>query len=258
MMAAGLHGRTALLTAAARGIGLGSALRLAADGASVWITDRDAQALRQAGDQAAAAGVALRTLEADCTDPASIRAAVAAAHDADGRLDILVNNAGGSLHTPYAFEQESDEDWQRVLDLNVLGAVWACRAALPYLRVAGAGRIINFGSKAGRYGSLIAGANYAAAKGAIAALTRQLAMEFGPHGITVNCVCPGVVLTERTRGLWESRRTPAERERVLQDIPLRRHATVDDISGVVAFLASDDAAFVSGITLDVNGGQAMA
>src|SRR5690606_7722191 len=120
------------------------------------------------------------------------------------------------------------------------------------------GRTINFGSKAGRYGSLIAGANYAAAKGAIASLTRQLAMEFGPHGLTVTCICPGVVLTERTRGLWESRRTAAERERVLQDIPLRRHATVDDISGVVAFLASDDAAFVSGVTLDVNGGQAMA
>ncbi|MBL8334585.1 MAG: SDR family oxidoreductase, partial [Rubrivivax sp.] len=109
-----------------------------------------------------------------------------------------------------------------------------------------------------RFGSLIAGANYAAAKGAMAAVTRQLAQEFGPHGITVNCICPGVVMTERTRGLWAQRRSAEERERVLQEIPLRRHAEVEDVAAAAAFLASDDAGFITGVTLDVNGGQGMA
>ena len=253
-----LEGRAAFLTAAANGIGLACALRLAAEGAQVWITDRDAAALDAARAEAGNRGVVLQTLQADSTDPQAVSAAVARAHQSAGGLDILVNNAGGSLHTPYLFSDESDEDWRRVMELNVMGAVWATRAAMSFLKASGRGRVINFGSKAGRFGSLIAGANYAAAKGAIAALTRQLAMELGPSGVTVNCVCPGVVLTTRTKGLWESRRTEEERARILQEIPLRRHATVDDVSGVVAFLASDDAAFVTGVTLDVNGGQAMA
>jgi len=253
-----LEGKTAFLTAAGRGIGRECAIRLAAEGADTWISDRDPQALEEAAQEAQQRGVALRTVAADSADAGSIAAAIGQAAEAAGRLDILVNNAGGSLHTPYLFQEESDEDWARVMDLNVMGTVWACRAALPWMTRAGYGRVVNFGSKAGRYASLIAGANYAASKGAIAALTRQLAMEYGPSGITVNCVCPGVVLTARTRGLWESRRTPEERARVLQDIPLRRHAEVGDLAGVVAFLASDDAAFVTGVTLDVNGGQAMA
>ena len=109
-----------------------------------------------------------------------------------------------------------------------------------------------------RFGSLVAGANYAASKGAISAMTRQLAMEFGPVGITVNCVCPGLVMTARTRARWESRKTPEERARLLQTIPLRRHAEAEDIAGAIAFLASDDAAFITGVTLDVNGGEVMA
>ena len=254
----GLEGRAALLTAAANGIGLACALRLASEGAQVWITDRDAAALGNAEAEARARGLTMHAIEADSTNAASVGEAVARAQQSAGRLDILVNNAGGSLHTPYLFAEESDEDWRRVMDLNVMGAVWATRAAMPFLTTSGRGRVINFGSKAGRFGSLIAGANYAAAKGAIASLTRQLAMELGPAGVTVNCVCPGVVLTKRTKGLWESRRTEEERARILQEIPLRRHATVDDVSGVVAFLASDDAAFITGVTLDVNGGQAMA
>jgi NAD(P)-dependent dehydrogenase (short-subunit alcohol dehydrogenase family) len=175
-----------------------------------------------------------------------------------GRIDVLVNNAGGSLHTPYRFADEGDEDWKRVLDLNLMAAVWASRAVLPAMVAQCYGRIVNFGSKAGRFGSLIAGANYAAAKGAIASMTRQLALEYGPHGITVNCICPGVVMTERTRGLWAERRTPEERARIQDEIPLRRHCEVEDVAASVAFLASDDAAFVTGVTLDLNGGQAMA
>lgn len=253
-----LAGRRALLTAAARGIGFASAVRLAAEGASVWITDRDQAALDAAVDAAARAGLILHTRALDSADGAAVARTLGALVAEAGPFDILVNNAGGSLHTPYAFLDEDDAHWQRVLKLNVMGAVAACRALLPAMSGQRHGRIVNFGSKAGRFGSLIAGANYAAAKGAIAAMTRQLAQEFGPQGITVNCICPGVVMTERTRGLWAERRSAEERERVLRDIPLRRHAEVEDVAAAVAWLASDDAAFVTGVTLDLNGGQAMA
>ncbi len=250
--------RVALLTAAARGIGFASAVRLAAEGARVCITDRDADALRQATALARTVGLELQTLQLDSADAGAVTDGIGRWLGEAGRVDVLVNNAGGSLHTPYAFMDESEDDWQRVLDLNVKGAVWASRAVLPSMQRQRRGRIVNFGSKAGRFGSLIAGANYAAAKGAIAALTRQMAMEFGPQGITVNCICPGVVMTERTRRLWAERRTAAERARVLEGIPLRRHCEVEDVAASVAFLASDDAAFITGATLDLNGGQAMA
>ena len=253
-----MQGRVALLTAAARGIGFASAVRLAAEGAAVWITDRDATALEQAANAAHLAGHTLHTRVMDSSDTGDIAAVTAAICAEVGHIDILVNNAGGSLHTPYRFMDEDDGHWQRVLDLNVMGAVWASRAVLPGMVARGYGRVINFGSKAGRFGSLIAGPNYAAAKGAVASLTRQMAQEFGPQGITVNCICPGVVMTDRTRGLWEQRRSADERARVLQEIPLRRHAEVEDVAAAVAFLASDDASFVTGVTLDLNGGQGMA
>lgn len=254
-------GRRVLITAAARGIGFASAVRLAAEGAEVWITDRDEAALAQAATAAEAAlpaGQRLHTQRMDSADAAEVAATLARLLEQRGGFDVLVNNAGGSLHTPFAFLDEDDGHWRRVLDLNLMGAVWASRALLPAMAARAYGRIVNFGSKAGRFGSLIAGPNYAAAKGAIAALTRQMAQEFGPQGITVNCICPGVVMTDRTRGLWAERRTAAERERVLQDIPLRRHAEVEDVAAAVAWFASEDAAFVTGVTLDLNGGQGMA
>jgi NAD(P)-dependent dehydrogenase (short-subunit alcohol dehydrogenase family) len=126
------------------------------------------------------------------------------------------------------------------------------------MTAAGQGRIVNVGSKAGRFSSKVAGANYAASKGAISALTRQLAAEYGPKGITVNCVCPGLVMTPRTKARWESRKTPEERASLLESIPLRRHAEPQDVAAAIAFLASDDSAFITGITLDVNGGEVMA
>lgn len=251
-------GRVALLTAAARGIGFASAVRLAGEGATVCITDRDAGALGEAAALAKQAGYTLDTVAMDSSNAEDTAARIAECIARHGRLDILVNNAGGSLHTPYRFLDESDAHWQQVMDLNLMGAVWASRAALPAMTANGYGRIVNFGSKAGRFGSLIAGANYAAAKGAIASLTRQMAMEFGASGITVNCICPGVVMTERTRGLWAERRTAQEREQIRSEIPVRRHCEVEDVAASVAFLASEDASFITGVSLDLNGGQAMA
>ncbi|MEY4364025.1 MAG: hypothetical protein RLZZ24_1377 [Pseudomonadota bacterium] len=253
-----LNGRVALITGAARGIGFATAVRLAGEGARVCITDLDPVALDQAVALAAKSGFELEAMVMDSSNADDTATRIGQCIQRHARLDILVNNAGGSLHTPYRFLEENDAHWQRVMDLNVMGAVWASRAALPAMTAQGHGRIINFGSKAGRFASLIAGANYAAAKGAIASLTRQMAMEFGPHGITVNCICPGVVMTERTRGLWAERRTPEEREQIRREIPLQRHCEVEDVAASVAFFASDDASFITGVSLDLNGGQAMA
>ncbi|VWX56084.1 Short-chain dehydrogenase/reductase SDR [Burkholderiales bacterium 8X] len=251
-------GRVALLTAAARGLGFAAGLRLAAEGATVCITDRDESALGEAAALAKQAGLTVHTSVMNSSDADDTAASIRALCREHGSFDVLVNNAGGSLHTPYKFLDETDAHWNDVMQLNMMSAVWACRAVLPHMIERGGGRIVNFGSKAGRFGSLIAGANYAAAKGAMASLTRQLAMEYGSHGITVNCICPGIVMTDRTRGLWNQRRTPEERARIMDEIPLKRHCEVEDVAASVAFLASDDAAFITGITLDLNGGQAMA
>jgi NAD(P)-dependent dehydrogenase (short-subunit alcohol dehydrogenase family) len=253
-----LEGRKVLITAAARGIGFATAVRLSAEGAQVWITDRDAAALEAAAVVASAGVWRLHTQVMDSASAEDTAQALERMTQDSGGFDVLVNNAGGSLHTPYRFLDEDETHWQRVMDLNVMGAVRASRAVLPGMVERGFGRIINFGSKAGRFGSLIAGPNYSAAKGAMAALTRQLAQEFGPHGVNVNCICPGVVMTDRTQALWNERRSAQERERVLQEVPLRRHAEVEDIAASVAFFASEDASFITGVTLDVNGGQAMA
>ena len=251
-----LSGKVAIVTGCDTGLGQGMAVALAQAGCDIVGVNRKIP--EETAARVTALGRRFLAIRADLGQQESIHAVVTKAVAEMGRVDILVNNAGGSLHTPFPYMQESDADWQRVMDLNVMGAVWASKAVLPVMAENGYGRIVNFGSKAGRYGSLIAGANYAAAKGAIAAMTRQMAQEFGPMGINVNCICPGVVMTERTAGLWAERRTEEEREQVLATIPVRRYCEVDDVAAAVAFLASEDSKFITGISLDLNGGQAMA
>lgn len=251
------EGRTALITAAGSGLGRGVALRLASERAAVTIWDRDEAALAEAAAEAEAEGLELVTEALDMTDGAAIAAAVERMAGAAGRIDVLVNNIGGSLHTPFKFLEQTDEDWNRVMLVNVTACVRTTRAVLPHMVEAGYGRVINMGSKAGRFGSLFAGANYSASKGAMQAFTLQIAQEFGPHGITCNTVCPGAILTPRVKGLLAERQTEEERARILNTIPVRRHGTVEDIAAAIAYLASDEAGFVNGASLDVNGGQSM-
>jgi NAD(P)-dependent dehydrogenase (short-subunit alcohol dehydrogenase family) len=242
-------GRSALLTAAADGLGWATARRLLAEGARVVVWDRDPAAIERAGREEPV--IELRMV--DLTDATAITEAAAAAGD----IDILVNNAGGSLHTPNRFLEQTDEDWQRVMALNVDAAVRVTRAVLPGMIARRYGRIVNLGSKAGRFGSLFAGANYAASKGAVQAFTLQIAQEFGPLGITCNAICPGAILTPRVERLLAERQSPAERQKILGDIPVRRHGRVEDVAAAVAYLAAEEAGFVTGVMLDVNGGQVM-
>lgn len=251
------EGRRALVTAAASGLGRGVAFRLAREGASVALWDRDAELLAEAAKEAAVEGLAIGTQCLDMLDAEAL-ADAARALDADfNGIDVLVNNIGGSLHTPFRFLEQSDEDWDRVIAVNVTACVRATRAFLPGMMERGYGRVINMGSKAGRFGSLFAGANYVASKGAMQAFTLQIAQEFGPHGITCNSVCPGAVVTPRVERLLAERQSEEERRRVMESIPVRRHGRVEDIAAAVAYLASEEAGFVNGASLDVNGGQAM-
>lgn len=250
-------GRAALITAAGSGVGLGTALRLAQEGAEVTIWDRDTASLESARQQAEAMGLSLSTLALDMTDTKAVDDAVAAFIAANGKIDVLVNNIGGSLHTPFRFLEQSDEDWDRVFQVNVSACVCTTRNVLPHMVKAGYGRIINMGSKAGRFGSLFAGANYTAAKGAMQAFTLQIAQEFGPFGVTCNTICPGAILTPRVQGLLAERQSEEERARVLESIPVRRHGTVEDVAAAIAYFASEEAGFVNGASLDLNGGQNM-
>lgn len=251
------EGRVALVTAAANGLGQGIALRLAREGAAVVIWDRDTDALAATAALFGEQQLKPDLLELDMTDPVAIEKGVKRLTDRYDRIDVLVNNIGGSLHTPRHFLEQTDDDWDRVMSINVTACVRTTRAVLPHMVRAGYGRIVNMGSKAGRFGSLFAGANYGAAKGAMQAFTLQTAQEFGPNGITCNSLCPGAILTPRVQSLLAERQSEEERERVLQSIPVRRHGTVQDVAAAIAYLASEEAGFVTGVSLDLNGGQAM-
>jgi NAD(P)-dependent dehydrogenase (short-subunit alcohol dehydrogenase family) len=256
-MQTNLKGDVVVITAAAMGLGREVALHLARLGATVWVTDRDETALAVLLKEARDLSLDIRGESFDLFDQTRLEALVETIRQDCGRIDILINNAGGSLHTPFRFLEQTDDDWAEVFELNVFVTVQLTRLVLPLMIERRYGRIINMGSKAGRYGSLFAGANYVASKGAIHALTLQLAQEFGPNGITCNALCPGAVMTPRVKGLLAERQSAAQREKVLSEIPVRRHGEVEDIANTIAFLASKESGFITGVLLDINGGQAM-
>ena len=249
--------QVALITAAGSGLGKAIALELASRGALVHVWDRDAAALKNLSDESTAAKYAIKTRLVDLSNDDEVHAAFTDNMQRSKKIDILINNAGGSLHTPFHFLEQSKEDWQKVFDLNLMLAVTLSQLVIPVMVANNYGRIINLGSKAGRYGSLFAGANYAAAKGAIHSLTLQLAQEFGPNGITCNAICPGAVMTPRVQSLLKERQSDELRQKILNEIPVRRHAEVDDVAQAVAYLTSREAGFITGTLLDINGGQAM-
>lgn len=248
-------GRTALVSAAASGLGEAIAARLASEGAHVVVLDVSAAAISEARSRAHAGQIEFR--EVDLTDQDAVSATLGELHATTAGFDILINNAGGSLHTPRAFLDETDADWHRVFDLNITTTIRLTRAVIPGMVARGYGRIINLGSKAGRFGSLFTGANYVAAKGAVQSMTLQLALEFGPAGLTCNAVCPGAIETPRVERLLAERMSHDDRAQMLEAIPVRRRGRVEDVAATVAFLASEEAGFITGQLLDVNGGQGM-
>jgi 2-deoxy-D-gluconate 3-dehydrogenase len=188
-------------------------------------------------------------LAADVARKADVERMVGAVVARHGRLDILVNCAGTAKRAP-ALEQ-ADADWDYMVELNLRGTAWACRAVAPHMQRAGRGRIINITSIGAEFG-LVNRAAYCATKGAVAQLTRCLALEWGRHGITVNAVGPGITVTPLVRPFLDA--NPGKEQTMVRKIPLGRLGRPDDMSGAVLFLASDLAAYITGQTIYVDGG----
>lgn len=245
--------RRVLITGAAGGIAAALAKRLAAEGASLALADIDLERTGPVVDAVRAAGGEAVGLAADVTCRPSVAQMVAGAAEAMGGIDILVTCAGG--YTSYAaFDEISDEDWDAVIALNLRSVFLCCTEVLPHMKAGGWGRIVNLGSLAGR--STSAGsspAHYAAAKAAVSIMTQYLAKDAAPYGITANTVAPGTTRTPRVDALL----TPDKEEQFARMTPLGRLAEPNDIVGVIAFLASEDAGYVTGTTIDVNGGRLM-
>ncbi|WP_428814702.1 SDR family NAD(P)-dependent oxidoreductase [Streptomyces albus subsp. chlorinus] len=241
------EGYAALVTGAGQGIGAAVAHRLAAEGARVLVTDRDAA---RAGSVAAAVRDGGGSAEAhgcDVTDAAAVRAAVARAQEAFGGLDVLVNNAYSCHRDPDRFEEWEEAPWYEDFEVTLHGAARCARAALPLLaRSGGRGAIVNVGSVNAEqhFGDHA----YSAAKAGLASLTRTLAVESAPRGVRVNLVEPGTVRTD----VWRDRAAMLEQARA--HYPLGRVGEPEDIAAAVAFLASRDAAWVTGVSLPVDGG----
>jgi 3-oxoacyl-[acyl-carrier protein] reductase len=247
-MDCGLDGRVALVTGAASGIGLASARALAREGCRLVAADLD-PAPAQAMLAGAAAEGRLHLLEVDVADPQAARGAVAATVERFGRLDVLLTAAG--VYETNALEQLSDAEWERVVTINLRGTFACARAAIPAMAANRWGRVITVASMAAQTGGMAAGAAYVASKAGVMGLTRSLAHAAGPHGVTVNCVAPGVIDTPMTKRLAAGWADVAART------PLRRIGTVEDVSGVVLMLASEAAGFVTGTHVNVNGGMVM-
>jgi len=251
-------GKVAVVTGAGRGLGKTCAIEFAREGAIVAVNDVDAAALKQTAAQIEQLGARACIAAADITQRDRVAQMIDQVCTDCGRVDILANIAGGALGTASVLDEIQDADWQTVLDVNLRGMFLCCQAAVAQMRTQGAGgAIVNMSALAGRSFATLAGVHYAAAKAGVGGLTRQLARECGPDGIRVNAVAPTVVLSgERVEQLWQSK-SEEHRRHVLDQIPLRRLAEPAEIARVVVFLASDDASYVTGATLDVNGGRFM-
>lgn len=251
-----LQDRVALVTGSAQGMGYTIARCLLEEGARVLINDVNQETIdRAVAELDKEFPGQVKGRKADVTNKAEVQTMIDDLCREWGTIDILVNNAGGSLHTPYKLEEIEEKHWDLVLNVNLKGAFFTCQAAIPYMVKAGKGAIINMSALAGHWRASLAGVQYTAAKAGVEGLTRQLAYDWGPSGIRVNAVAPTVTITgDRMKNLWEDK-DQAEREKIVANIPLRRLSVPEEIAKAVVFLASDDASYITGITLDVVGGR---
>jgi NAD(P)-dependent dehydrogenase (short-subunit alcohol dehydrogenase family) len=248
----GLKNKVAMITGTASQIGIGKAvaLTLAKEDCDIISCDIDLDGAKKTADEVKALGRKAIALQADIVIKSAVSDTVKAALDEFGKIDILVNTAG-AIFPPEPFIESTDERWQKEMAINLYGAVHCCQAVLPGMVEHKYGKIINFSSIASRVGGMASG--YCAAKTAILSLTRSLATEFGPSGINVNAIAPGMVLTNLGGGSL-----PLEaQESFKASVPLRKISTAQDIANAVAFLASDITGTITGQTISIDGGATM-
>jgi 3-oxoacyl-[acyl-carrier protein] reductase len=247
-----LNGRAAVVTGAGRGIGASISHTLARAGARVVVVDRDRERAKQVAEAISASGGSARAEVSDVAKEADVDQLFRGVADWNGACDILVNNAG--ISRPGATDQVSRDEWDRVLAVNLTGAFLCSRHVMGAMKERGWGRIVNIASfnakSAPVYGD---NASYAASKAGLVGLTHNLAMELAPHGITANAVAPGVVDTDLVRVAHSEER----RADLLARIPIGRYTNPDEVASLVAFLASEYAASITGETVNINGGLYM-
>ncbi len=244
-----LADRVAIVTGAGRGIGRAIAERLAADGAAVAVVDLDGTAATEAAASITTNGGRAIAVTADVTHPAAVLGMVGTTTATYGGVDLLVNNAGILRSTRVV--DISPEEWDLVVDANLRSTFLCAQAVQPTMVSRGGGRIVNVASMAGRATSTLGGAHYTAAKAGVLGLTRHLAREWAPVGITVNAISPGIVDTPMVRTGID----PEGLERVRRSIPLQRLAEPAEIAALVSFLLSDEASYITGANVDIHGGE---
>ena len=240
--------RVALVTGAAQGIGLAVAQTLAKAGARIALADRQLEKVEEEALRLRQQGIKAEAFAVDVADIVSIEEMMKNVSARLGSLDILVNNAGVLSST--AVEDLSEQEWDRVFTINLRGVFFVVQKALPYLKQSSTARIINMSSLAGRMGGYETGTAYTASKGGVISLTYGLARQLAPYGITVNCVCPGTTQTDILKDWSESQIASLQ-----ATIPLGRLGQPQDVASAVRYLASEEASFVTGLLLDVNGGM---
>jgi 3-oxoacyl-[acyl-carrier protein] reductase len=246
-MTARYRGRVAIITGAAKGMGFAIAQEMARDGAAVMISDIDEPELSRAARKMKRHGHRVMALVSDVQSRQQIDELIQRTRTELGRIDVLVNNAG--LLLPGTIEETTDEIIDRTLDINVKGILYAIREVTPIMKAQRYGRIVNVASITGKNGDNSTVFVYGASKGAVISLTRSVARQLGPFGITCNAIAPHAVMTEMMK-YW----TEEKKKRAASAIPVRRLGTCEDIAHLVCFLASDDAAYINGETVNINGG----
>jgi NAD(P)-dependent dehydrogenase (short-subunit alcohol dehydrogenase family) len=241
-------GKTVIVTGGANGIGRGCCMKFASLGANVAVADIDIKKAQETAKQITAAGGSAKPFHVDLTNVKEILAMARFAAEEFGGVHILVNNAG-LLHST-AIEDITEEEWDRISAVNLKAVFFACQAVLPYFKKNGWGRIVNMSSLAGRNGGFANGLAYSATKAGVIGLTKGLATRLAKYNINVNAICPGTTRTDILREFTDEKIHELEGK-----IPLGRLGSVEDIANAVSFLCAEEASFITGVSLDVNGGM---